>query len=727
MFFGEICMKALPVVLLFFLIYGYIYPDNFDDALKLYKEGSYRRSIALLDTNSSLTPIGIYLLGRDYQELKDYKNASEEFSKITPDSFNIFPESGFFRDNYIYFFSLVLNTFQTNNQGITGLFNRLDPGSIYYDDVFKIYLLYEWRTGNFDLLAKLKQTNSSAIMYRTFSYIVQGKHDLFSNIFNFIDEKDFNIVFTGITNLIGQNDLDRIPADRLIPSLGVFYKFNMDDKAGYLLNRYAQYTNDEDLIFRNRLFLLCRKGDFAGAMKLFDDGFNRGKYTADIAEFFSSILQEHGRNGEAYLLLRKVMEKYPLELASDWIRVLDKLHKPDELYAWVKDLKGGIDEGGNRRIFRILLQNNRAWARNFALAMLKKNENDGYFLYVNALFDLIDGDNSSAYSSFLKVYLYHPFTFEGIVSGNYESSLRSSFSNIYNSEIADFRKNNIHMAPADRLSSFTALNDTEFSTDKSRLENDFREELSKTFSDDAGIIPMKWFSFVNRGLLSYNHEIFNILERRITDPLSRYKAALNYGDFYRALGLDGVALARLNIYITKLCGGREYYPLLDEKLKKALYPLLYFDDVLAFSKNTNDALWSLSVFREESHFNKSSISPVGAAGLAQLMPATADIIKKNMKKEEYDCYDFRDNLEIGAFHLNYLFRKYRHNYPCALAAYNAGEPAANRWKKKYLYDNELWIECLDYEESRDYIKRIVQTRYFYSLFYGYGRITILTN
>jgi soluble lytic murein transglycosylase len=101
------------------------------------------------------------------------------------------------------------------------------------------------------------------------------------------------------------------------------------------------------------------------------------------------------------------------------------------------------------------------------------------------------------------------------------------------------------------------------------------------------------------------------------------------------------------------------------------------------------------------------------------MPATADIIKKNMKKEDYSCYDFRDNLEIGAFHINYLFKKYHHNYIYALAAYNAGETAVNRWKRRSSFENELWVEAIDYEETREYIRKIFQTRYFYSLFYGF--------
>jgi hypothetical protein len=285
------------------------------------------------------------------------------------------------------------------------------------------------------------------------------------------------------------------------------------------------------------------------------------------------------------------------------------------------------------------------------------------------------------------------------------------------------------MNPADRLEPLCSFK-TDLSPEETKTLDDYRKSIRDAFRDEAfgGYLPVQWFSFLNRGLLGYNHEIFNAFDRKIPDPVKRFRASLNYGYFYRALGLEGVALSRLNLYVTKLCGSREYHPLLDNDLKKTLYPLLYFNDILDFTRDTNEALWTLSVFREESHFNKNSISQAGAAGVAQLMPSSADIIKKNMKEPDYNCYDFRDNLEIGAFHIKYLLKKYRHNYFYALAAYNAGEPAVNRWKKKYKYDNELWIESIDYDETWEYIRRIVQTRYFYSLFYGFGPVSFqLTN
>jgi soluble lytic murein transglycosylase len=204
----------------------------------------------------------------------------------------------------------------------------------------------------------------------------------------------------------------------------------------------------------------------------------------------------------------------------------------------------------------------------------------------------------------------------------------------------------------------------------------------------------------------------------MNSQLQRYRASFFFRDYYDSLGMDGIVVSRLNNFLIRLCIGREFHPLLDLKLQELLYPMYYFDDIAESTHDTNNALWILSAFREESHFNKNSVSPSGAVGIAQIMPATATIITRNMNRDFYNCYDFRDNLEIGIFHLKYLLRKYRNNYYHALAAYNAGEPAVNRWIKKFKYDSELWVECIDFDETRDYIKKIVQTRYYYDLIYG---------
>lgn len=80
-----------------------------------------------------------------------------------------------------------------------------------------------------------------------------------------------------------------------------------------------------------------------------------------------------------------------------------------------------------------------------------------------------------------------------------------------------------------------------------------------------------------------------------------------------------------------------------------------------------------AVIHTESYFNPEATSRVGASGLMQLMPATA---------EHYgvtDIYDPQQNLEAGIRHLRYLLGKYGTKMHHAIAAYNAGETAVAKY------------------------------------------------
>ena len=73
----------------------------------------------------------------------------------------------------------------------------------------------------------------------------------------------------------------------------------------------------------------------------------------------------------------------------------------------------------------------------------------------------------------------------------------------------------------------------------------------------------------------------------------------------------------------------------------------------------------LSVMREESDFNINAVSPKGAIGLMQLMPATAETIG-------VDPYNPVQNVIGGAYYLRYCLNLKNGNIALALACYNAG-------------------------------------------------------
>ena len=75
----------------------------------------------------------------------------------------------------------------------------------------------------------------------------------------------------------------------------------------------------------------------------------------------------------------------------------------------------------------------------------------------------------------------------------------------------------------------------------------------------------------------------------------------------------------------------------------------------------------------ESEFNERATSPVGAVGLTQVMPATAQYFVKGATREK--LYDRDTNLRVGFRYLRTLIREYKGNLKIALLVYNRG-PAA---------------------------------------------------
>jgi len=81
-----------------------------------------------------------------------------------------------------------------------------------------------------------------------------------------------------------------------------------------------------------------------------------------------------------------------------------------------------------------------------------------------------------------------------------------------------------------------------------------------------------------------------------------------------------------------------------------------------------------SMIRAESNYNARAVSPKGAMGMMQLIPATAKRFGVT------NPFDTRENIEGGVKYLRFLLDYYNDDYPKAIAAYNAGENAVDKYR-----------------------------------------------
>lgn len=131
-----------------------------------------------------------------------------------------------------------------------------------------------------------------------------------------------------------------------------------------------------------------------------------------------------------------------------------------------------------------------------------------------------------------------------------------------------------------------------------------------------------------------------------------------------------------------------------------------------------DPLLFTSLIKQESLFDPTARSWVGAMGLAQLMPYTADWVRKNVPGPERELTDPYWNLKLGAWYLGYTHGEFKGTSPFAVAAYNAGPGAVRKWERNGGGDLDAWVEAIPYAETRHYVKKVFGNLWSYQAIYG---------
>lgn len=162
-------------------------------------------------------------------------------------------------------------------------------------------------------------------------------------------------------------------------------------------------------------------------------------------------------------------------------------------------------------------------------------------------------------------------------------------------------------------------------------------------------------------------------------------------DYYRFKGPDGV------IRFTNVPTSSEYKWFRGESGRPYKYDSIegLIDEVGRKYGVENELI--KAVVRAESNFDPTAVSRAGARGLMQLMPETARMMGVE------DIFDPGQNLDGGVKFLRHLLEKYEWQLPLALAAYNAGEDAVEKYGK-----------VPPYKETLNYVKKVLKFRSIYN-------------
>jgi len=138
-------------------------------------------------------------------------------------------------------------------------------------------------------------------------------------------------------------------------------------------------------------------------------------------------------------------------------------------------------------------------------------------------------------------------------------------------------------------------------------------------------------------------------------------------------------------------------------------------------QNQLEEAWVYGLMRQESRFVTQAKSNVGAAGLMQVMPATARWIARKLGMMDYrkrQVSDMDTNLILGTYYMKTVLGWFDNNPVLASAAYNAGPTHARQWRGDMPLEGAIYTETIPFSETRDYVKKVMSNTVYYAQQFG---------
>jgi soluble lytic murein transglycosylase len=137
-----------------------------------------------------------------------------------------------------------------------------------------------------------------------------------------------------------------------------------------------------------------------------------------------------------------------------------------------------------------------------------------------------------------------------------------------------------------------------------------------------------------------------------------------------------------------------------------------------------DVEWAYGLMRQESRFIYNAQSGVGASGLMQLMPGTADLVARKLgmgKVTRAQVNELDTNIKLGTAYLAMIYDQFDQSPVLASAGYNAGPGRSRQWRSVLTRPEEgaIFAETIPFNETREYVENVLSnTVYYGALFEG---------
>ena len=158
------------------------------------------------------------------------------------------------------------------------------------------------------------------------------------------------------------------------------------------------------------------------------------------------------------------------------------------------------------------------------------------------------------------------------------------------------------------------------------------------------------------------------------------------------------------------------------------YPTPYRDLIKpSASDNDVDEAWVYGITRQESRFMHYAKSGVGAAGLMQLMPATAKWAAGRAGISGYHngmIHELDTNIALGTYYMAYTKQLMNGQETMATAAYNAGPSRAKKWAATIPLEGAIYAETIPFSETRTYVQKVMANAHLYAARLGLKAISL---